>query len=106
MNLERLRCNLLAVARADHPSDRVPYSFEKRVIAHLKLRPAFDEWAFRSRVLWQAAAPCVGLMLLLIAWAWFTPASKTTSNELSLDLENTLLTVAEQETPPAAEFFW
>jgi hypothetical protein len=107
MKLEQLERNLLAAARGNPPSQEVPYCFEKRVMAHLQLRAAFDEWAFRSKVLWQAAAPCVGLMLLLIAWSWFTPAPKTPSNDLSLDLENTLLTAAaEQDTTPPAEFFW
>ena len=106
MNLEKLQQHLLAIARTHSSSERVPYSFEKRVMAHLKLAPAFDEWAFRSRVLWRAAAPCVALMVLLLAWSWLAPGSKSSSNDLSVELENTLLTVADQEGPPPAEFFW
>ena len=106
MNVKKLQQQLLAIARTTSSSERVPYGFEKRVMAHLKLAPAFDEWAFCSRVLWRVAAPCVAFMLLLLAWSWLAPASKSSSNDLSVELENTLLTVADQEGPPSAEFFW
>ena len=106
MNLEKLRQNLLAVARATPPSDGVPYGFEHRIMAHLALRRALDHSAFWAGALWRAAAPCVGLMLLLVAWFFFAPVSKAPSNDLSLDLENTLLTAAEQEAPPPTDFFW
>jgi hypothetical protein len=106
MNLEKLRSNLLAAARANRPSTQVPYGFEQRIMARLKLRPVLDHWAFWAHALWRAAAPSVVLMLLLVGWVVFRPAPRPASNDLSLDLENTLLTVAEQEPPPPADSFW
>ena len=105
MNLEQLRRNLLAAARAHRPSEHVPYGFEHRIMARLKPRPSLDLWAFWAQALWRAAAPCVALMLLLVVWVLFRPATSPSSNDLSLDLENTLLIVADQEpSPPPADF--
>jgi hypothetical protein len=106
MNLEKLQKNLFAAARANRPSDRVPYGFEQRIMARLKQRPILDHWAFWARALWCAAAPCVALMLLLILWVTFRPAPHPATNDLYLDLENTLLTVADQEPSSSVEFFW
>jgi hypothetical protein len=106
MNLERLRNALVSAGRAHHPSQQVPYAFEQRVMARLKLRPALDAWGFWARALWRAAAPSVALMLLLVIWVVFRPGPTSNPNDLSLDLENTLLTVADQEPPQPADFFW
>ena len=65
MNLEILRQKLLAAARTDTPSDAVPYAFEKRVMARLGRREAPDAWTAWGALLWQAVAPCCGLMVLV-----------------------------------------
>ena len=39
MNLEQLQKKLLAAARANPPADRVPYAFEKRILAQLAAQP-------------------------------------------------------------------
>ena len=70
MNLETLRQKLLAAARANPPTDRVPYAFEKRILARLKLSPAPDLSALWARALWRAAAPCVAVTLLLGVWSF------------------------------------
>lgn len=106
MKLEKLRSDLLVAAKSQRPSQEVPYGFERRIMARLKLPSAFDYWAFWARALWQAAAPCIALMVLLIAWVVFRPVPTPTANDLSLDLENTLLTVAEQEQAPPVDIFW
>jgi hypothetical protein len=106
MHLEKLRIGLLAVARANRPSEGVPFGFEQRIMAHLKQQTVLDQWAFWARALWRAAAPCVALMLLLILWVVFRPAPRAATNDLSLDLANILLTVADQEPSPPADFFW
>ncbi len=97
MNLDQLQRQLFAAARTP-PSDRVPYAFEKRVMAKLRELPVFDGWAQWAAALWRAAATCVILMLLLSTWAWFRPAS--TAVDLAQDLENTMLAVSDQEPPP------
>ena len=59
MNLADLERKLIAAARRLPPSEAVPYAFEKRIMAHLRARPALDEWSLWARALWRAAAPCV-----------------------------------------------
>ena len=45
MNLAELEQKLVAAARANPPSDGVPYAFEKRIMARLATRPVMDDWA-------------------------------------------------------------
>jgi hypothetical protein len=100
MNLAKLEQKLVAVARANPPSDQVPYAFEKRIMARLAARPALDDWALWARALWRAATPCVAIMLLLGAWSLFTPsrsASSASTGDLSQQLEQTLLAAVDQD---------
>ena len=99
MNLARLEQKLIAAARANPPSDRVPYAFEKRIMAHLATRPVADDWALWARALWRAAASCVAIMLLLGAWSFFASQGGTPANDLSQDLEKTLLAAVDQDQP-------
>ena len=99
MNLTQLERKLIAAARANPPSDRVPYAFEKRIMARLAARPIMDDWALWARALWRAAAPCVAIMLLLGAWSLFAPQHSTPANDLSQDLEQTLLAAVDQDQP-------
>jgi hypothetical protein len=97
MNLAELHDKLIAAARAHPPSDRVPFAFQKRVMAHLRSRGMPDAWALWSRALWRAAAPCVLVTLLLSAWVWFAPRNSPNA-DLTQDFENTVLAVADQDT--------
>ena len=97
MNLAELERKLIAAARANPPSDRVPYAFEKRIMASLAARPIADDWALWARALWRAAAPCVAIMLLLGAWSLFHPQASPPASDLSQDLENTLLAAVDQD---------
>jgi hypothetical protein len=96
MNFADLERKLIAAARANPPSDRVPYAFEKRILARLATRPPADGWELWGRALWRAAAPCVAIMLLLGAWSFFARSSAPAS-DLSQDLEQTLLAAADQD---------
>jgi hypothetical protein len=96
MNLVELQSKLIAAARANPPGDGVPYAFEKRVTALLASRVAPDSLALWVHGLWRAAVSCVALTVLLGAWAFFTPASTASSNDLSQDFENTLLASVDQ----------
>jgi len=97
MDLVELQRKLMAAARANPPGDAVPLAFEKRVVARLRARLAPDPYSFWSKALWQAAAPCTAIMLLLGAWSWFTQASPPPSNDWSQDLDNVVLAAAESE---------
>jgi hypothetical protein len=97
MNQAELHRKLIAAARRNPPSERVPLAFEKRILARLRGCPMVDHWALWSQALWRAVAPCAAIMLLLGAWWWFTPAGAPPANDLSQDLENTMLAAAESE---------
>lgn len=106
MNLEDLQSKLITVARANPPSQQVPYKFERRVMAALRECALPDAWALWARALWRAAAPCVAIMILLVAWAWLRPATPiagpgATTVDVAQDFENTVLAAAYQE--PAAD---
>src|SRR4051812_50077247 len=68
MNLDNLQTKLLAAARAMPPDDRVPYAFEKRVMARLA-SGGVDLLGAWSTALWRAAISCVAIMLLSGAWS-------------------------------------
>jgi len=99
MNLAKLEQKLVAAARANPTSDRVPYAFEKRIMARLAARPVVDDWALWARALWRAAAPCAAIMLLLGAWSFFAPPTSASANDVSQQLEQTLLAAVDQEQP-------
>jgi hypothetical protein len=98
MNLVDLEKKLIAVARANPPSDRVPPTFEKRIMALIMGRPVNDLWAAWARGLWYAAAPCVAIMLLFSAWAFVQSPKQNQSPTIDLaqQLDNTLLAAVDQ----------
>ncbi len=98
MNQAELQRRLYAVARKHAPSDRVPFAFEKRIMARIKEAGGVDIWAFWSQALWRAAAPCVALSIALGAWVWLAPGTAHNS-DLSQDFENTLLAATDQDSP-------
>lgn len=65
MNVDQLQKKLIAVARATPPNDHVPYAFERRIMARLADLPATDSWTAWAGMLWRAAAPCLGITLVL-----------------------------------------
>jgi len=96
MNIAELQKKLLAAARANPPGDRVPYAFEKRVMALLVARAATDYLALWVRGLWRAAVSCVAIALLLGAWAFFNPTASIKADDLSQNFETTLLASVDQ----------
>ena len=104
MDIRKLHETLMAGARANPPVDTVPYAFEKRITAQLRaLAPEdpLDQW---SRALWRAAAPCLGIMLLLGVWSLSEDAGSSAEGDLSQQLEHAVLAEAEQEQ--TLEFTW
>src|SRR5208282_5628045 len=95
-NPQSLQRKLIAAARANPPSDRVPYAFEKRVMALLAARSASEPLALWVRGLWQAAVSCVAVALLLGAWAFFNPTASSKADDLSQNFESTLLASVDQ----------
>jgi hypothetical protein len=112
MNLEQLNQKLLAAARRQEPDDRVPYAFEKRIMARLASVPVPDGVALWARALWRAAIPCVAVVVLLGAGSLLVapepPASTGISSspattELSQEFENTMLAAVDQPAGSAED---
>ena len=104
MNLAELERKLIAAARANTPSERLPYAFEKRIMARLATVPVVDAWVLWGRALWRAAAPCVAIMVVLAAWSFLMPRETMPTTDLSQALEQTLLAAVDQDQP--AESTW
>jgi len=108
MKLDDLQRKLIRMARANPPTDRVPYGFERRIMARVKDHPVLDQWAFWAKALWRATAPCIAVVLLITAWSLLSPATPSTNQasqtiDVAQDLENTVFAAADQE--PAPESF-
>ena len=57
---------MLAETREIPANDRVPYAFEKRIMAHIKDTPETDTlWEQWSRLLWRAVVPSAAVMILV-----------------------------------------
>lgn len=99
MNLDALQKKLLAAAKANPPSDRVPLAFEQRVLAHLRAAKPIDFSALWARALWRAVIPCVAVAVVLIGIS-LVPTAQTPEVAGDVDLsqafEQTLLAASEQ----------
>ena len=99
MNLAELQRKLVAAARLQKPDDRVPYAFEKRIMALIAARAA-NAWHVQwMRGLWRAAASCVAVAIVCGAVSLFTPETNDGGKDLSQDFENTLLASVDQGDP-------
>jgi hypothetical protein len=102
MNLDELRRKLIGAARKGAQDHRVPYGFEKRIMARLREASSIDRWGLWAQALWRATAPCIGLALLLAVWSLVTPTSTpapsaTGGFDVAQEFENTVLAAADQE---------
>ena len=68
---------MLAAARAVPPETRVPYAFEKRIMARLEGLKPQDSWALWGQALWRGAVFCLTLAVLLVVGSMFLPARNT-----------------------------
>ena len=100
MNLSELHAKLIAAARATPPDERVPYTFEKRVMARLAGKAPMDAFDLWGRALARAAMFCVAFMLLLSAGSLIVPTANptTTADSLSQDVEQTVLAAVDNNT--------
>lgn len=97
MDLKQLENALLREARQKAADQRVPLAFEKRVMAALRASPVLDHWEQWSQALWRAAAPCLGVAALIVAWAVMDMSGKRGSADLSQEFENTVLAAVQAE---------
>ncbi|MBI3415786.1 MAG: hypothetical protein HY043_10810 [Verrucomicrobia bacterium] len=95
MNIAELQKKLVAAAQAKPLDNRVPYAFEKRIMARLAPAARLDPWMLWSGALWRAAAPCVAIMLLALTWSFFEAGTDKSSVALDVALENTVLAATD-----------
>ncbi|HEU6447956.1 MAG TPA: hypothetical protein VFV23_05925 [Verrucomicrobiae bacterium] len=97
MNLAELQKKLIAAARMNVPTDKVPYAFEKRVTALLQSRVAPHNLELWVRGLWRAAMSCVAISLLVgvVTVLSYAPGVNA-SDDLSQNFVTTLLASVDQ----------
>lgn len=98
MNLRELQRKLLAAARTSSPSDRVPFAFEKRVMARVRAGVSPDPWALWARALWRAAAGCGVVVMLTGVWAFWEDANSDPKPDLAQEFENAVFAAMDQES--------
>ena len=61
---------MLAKMREMPADDRMPYAFEKRIMAHIKEAPeaSANLWELLGHSLWRAVVPCLAVMVLVAVW--------------------------------------
>ena len=96
MNFAGLQRKLLAAARANPPSDAVPYAFEKRVMAHLLAKRPVDGLTLWGRALWHAAGTCLVITLMLSGWSVWADHRERSAAEFSEQFETAIFVMAEQ----------
>lgn len=88
------------LARETPRDERVPYTFEKRVMANLSAPLAADPLSQWTSALWRAVAPCAAITVIA-AFVSFSQATETRTNrtevgaDLDAALENAVLTPPE-----------
>jgi hypothetical protein len=102
MKLVALEKKLIAAARLQQPDDRVPYAFEKRIMAQLAARSAAARQTFWTHGLWRAAISCLALTLIFGALSWYSPVVNDDMSERSQDFETTLLASIDQPEASSA----
>ncbi|MFN0068892.1 MAG: hypothetical protein ACKVYV_14800 [Limisphaerales bacterium] len=95
MNPDPLLDRLLAAARRTAVADRVPYAFEKRIMARLPAAARPDAWAAWAHGLWRAAASGFAVLVLSGLWAAW-PAAQAADLDDALD---SAIAAALPETP-------
>ncbi len=100
MKLTELEKKLIAAARMQTPSDRVPHAFQKRVMAHITARPVSDVLAIWAQALWRSAGACLAIVLLLGAISMFASKNKPPAPaDLSQAFEKTMLAALDSDNP-------
>ncbi len=95
MNTTELQKKLIAAARSMAADERVPYAFEKRIMARLDAVRPPDVWTLWGNALWRAAVSCVAVTLLTSAWMLWSDHGSSTHGDFSEELETAVLVAAD-----------
>lgn len=101
MRENELHAKLIAAARNNVPSDKVPYAFEKRIIHRLAAAPAPSIWALWAAPLWRAALSCVVITMLCGWWAYHGQSASENQETLSQDFEAAVFAPINQQVEDA-----
>lgn len=87
---------MLAKTREIPADNRVPYAFEKRIMAHIKetSKPVANLWELWGHSLWRAVIPCLAVMIFVAVWIK-APGETTGTSELEAGTQ----TVATIDSP-------
>ncbi len=96
MNTAELQQKLTAAARLEPLDERVPYAFEKRIMALIAERAAASGRLLWARGLLRAAMSCLALAAVCGAVSLILPAAADNTIDLSQDFENTLQASVDQ----------
>ncbi len=79
---------LVRLARKIPSDSRVPYAFEKRIMARLPKIQIPDLWTLWGRMLWQSVVPCLGVMILAtVMTGWLENPSDLSDIDLEAAVE-------------------
>ena len=81
------------LARELPRDERVPFAFEKRVMAHLSAGPAVDSLALWTNALWRAVGPCLAIMAFVAAISF--SQSNQAADDMDAALERAVMAVPE-----------
>ncbi|KAB2655693.1 MAG: hypothetical protein DVB32_08620 [Verrucomicrobia bacterium] len=87
---------LVRLARKIPVDSRVPYAFEKRIMARLPKVQLPDLWTLWGRMLWRSAVPCLGVMILATAWSgWLDNPSDLSDIDLEAAIQAPIQNLVE-----------
>jgi hypothetical protein len=92
---------LIQAARAVPPDARVPYAFEKRIMARLEGLKPQDSWALWGQALWRGAVFCLTLAVLLVVGSMLLPARNT--DTLTQAVQSTVFAAVDNTTDQIGE---
>ena len=85
---------MLAKTREIPADNRVPYAFEKRIMAHIKetSKPVANLWELWGHSLWRAVIPCLAVMIFVAVWIK-APGETTGTSEPKVGTTPTVATI-------------
>lgn len=97
MKLLDLQNKLIAAGKLETPSDRVPYAFQKRVMAQVLARP-ISAAAMWADALWRSAGACLAIVAVIAAVAAYSDHSAPPPTpDLALEFEKTMMAALGSE---------
>jgi hypothetical protein len=94
MDFDTLQSRLIAAARSIPSNERVPYAFEKRIMARLAGAAPVDLLGAWSTALWRAAISCLVVVLLSGAWSLLSSSPQPAEPDFSNAFETAVFASA------------